>query len=508
MRRNGTGRQHWKKKRIDTNVSIKMINQQFNKTNMRIFKIFFSIVLILILLEGCRIGKNYSRPDIAVSDTFRFKVDTSTVNTEIKWWTMFNDSLLDTLVRYALVNNNDLLIAAQNVEQARLGLKVQKAEMLPKFDMSASGSRGNFAGFKLDDVSNNFTLTGSLSWEIDIWGKYRRMNEAAKAQWLSTAYGYQFLKISLISSVATTYFRLLEYRKKLEISESTYEIRKKSLDIIKQRFDAGIVPEIDYNHAQIQMEIAAAFIPYYKRLIAQTENYLSVLIGQLPQSIEDKASIEEVKANPDIPVGLPAELLARRPDVLMAEQELVGQNAFIGVAQADRLPAISLTGLFGAASSELSSFFTGGAAWSIGAGLVSPLFHWRQKSNRVKIERSRYEAAIHNYDNAVLNALREVEDALVAIETLKDEQDAYQRRTDAAINAMKLSGQRYDRGVANYIEYLESQRQAFESQLELTAVKQQILSSYILLYKALGGGWGTEEEMNAEATAGSGKKKK
>ncbi len=456
---------------------------------MRIFKILTLFLLVLLIMEGCKIGKNYTKPETELPETFRFDQDSTTVNAEIEWWGMFRDSLLDTLVRYALVNNNDLLIAAQHIEQARLGLKIQKAEMLPKFDMSAQASRGNYAGFKLDNTGNNFTLTGSMSWEIDLWGKYRRMNEAARAQFLSTSYGYQFMRISLITAVATTYFQLLEYREKLAISESTFEIRDRSLEMIRQRFDAGIIPEIDLNHAQIQTGLAEAAIPYYKRLIGQTENYLSVLLGQVPQSIKDTVMLENVVVDPNIPAGLPSELLLRRPDILSAEQELVAQNAYVAVAQADRLPSISLTGLFGAASSELSSFFTGGAAWSIGAGLISPLFHWRQKSNRLKIERSMYEAAIHNYDNVVLNALREVEDILVAIETLKNEQTAYQRTVNAALNAQKLSGERYDRGVANYIEYLESQRQAFETQLQLVGVKQQLLSSYIQLYKALGGGW-------------------
>ena len=451
-------------------------------------------MLILLVVEGCKIGKNYSRPEVEVPDTFRFSTDT-TANADIEWWGMFRDSLLDTLVRYALVKNNDLLIAAQNIEQARLGFRIQRAEMLPKFDVAGQASRGNYAGFKLDNTANNFALTGSMSWEIDIWGKYRRMNEAARAQFLGTSYGYQFLKISLITAVATTYFQLLEYREKLEISKSTFEIRDRTLKMIKQRFEAGIIPEIDYNHAQIQREIAASSIPYYKRLIAQTENYLSVLIGQLPQSIEESGTLGDIAIDPNIPAGLPSQLLLRRPDIMNAEQELVAQNAYIGVAQADRLPSISLTGLFGAASNELSSFFTGGAAWSIGAGLVSPLFHFRQRSNKVKIERSRYEAAVHNYDNVVLNAFREVDDALVAIETLKEEQAAFQRRVNAAVNAMKLSGERYDRGVANYIEYLESMRQAFESQLELVAAKQQLLSSYIKLYKALGGGWVIDENI-------------
>ncbi len=462
---------------------------------MRIIKILLFLILVLSIAGGgCKIGKNYSRPEVIMPDTYRFSGDTTTVNAEIEWWGMFRDPLLDTLVRFALVNNNDLLIAAQHIEQARLGLKIQRAEMLPKFDMSAQANRGNFAGFKMNNTSNNFSLTGTLSWEIDLWGKYRRMNEAARAQFLSTSYGYQFLRLSLITSVATTYFRLLEYREKLTISESTFEIRNSTLKIIKQRFDAGIIPETDYNQAQIQAGIAEASIPYYKRMVAQTENYLSVLIGQLPQSIKDTAMLVDIAIDPEIPAGLPSELLARRPDILSVEQELVAQNAFIGVAQADRLPNISLTGVFGAASSELSSFFTGGAAWSIGAGLVGPLFHWRQKSNRVKIERSRYEAAVHNYDNVVLNALREVDDALVAIETYKDEQESYQRTVIAALNAMKLSSDRYDRGIANYIEYLESQRQAFDTQLQLVNVQQELLSSYIRLYKALGGGWSISTE--------------
>ncbi len=461
---------------------------------MKIIKLSVFFVLIISLLAGCKIGKNYSKVEVETPETFRFLKDSTAANTEIQWWDMFQDSVLDTLVSYALENNNDLLIAAQNVEQARLGVSIQKSAMLPNFDMSANAGNGNYTGIRLKETTSNFSLIGSLNWEIDIWGKYRRMNEAAKAQFLSTTYGYQFLKISLISAVATTYFRLLEQREMLEIAESTLEIREESLDIIRQRFDAGIVPELDLNYSQVQREIAASSIPYYKRLAAQTENYLSILIGKLPQVVESGIPLENILKNPDIPVGLPSELLERRPDILSAEQQLVAQNAFIGAAQADRLPSISLTGLFGGASSDLSTFVSGGAAWSIGAGLVGPLFHWKEKSNRVKIERSRYEATIHSYDNVVLNAFREVEDALIAIETLKEEQEIFKRRVNASVNAMELSGQRYDRGVANYIEYLESQRQAFDSQLELVRTKQQLLSAYILLYKALGGGWISEED--------------
>ncbi len=464
-----------------------------NLQQMKAIKISLFFVLIISLLGGCKIGKNYQKVEVETPTDFRFLKDSTKANVDINWWDIFQDPVLDTLVSHALLNNNDLLIAAQNVEQARLGVSIQRSAMLPNFDVSANAGRGNYAGFKLDDASNNFNLIGSLNWEIDLWGKFRRLNEAAKAQFLSTTYGYQFMRISLISTVATTYFQLIEFREKLSISQSTLEIRDKSVNIIGQRFNAGIIPEIDLNHAQIQREIAAASVPYYKRMVAQTENYLSVLIGQLPQQIDNGKPLENILINPDIPIGLPSELLGRRPDILGAEQMLVAQNAFIGAAQADRLPSISLTGLFGGASTDLSTFISGGAAWSVGAGLVSPLFHWKEKSNRVKIERSRYESTIHTYDNVVLNAFREVEDALIAIETLKEQQVAFQRRVDASINAMELSGERYDRGVANYIEYLESQRQAFESQLDLVSTKQNLLTAYVQLYKALGGGWSIDD---------------
>jgi multidrug efflux system outer membrane protein len=461
-------------------------------------KILILFIAILFSLGGCKIGKNYSKYEVETPDTYRYLNDTAGVNEAINWWSLFQDPLLDTLIRQALISNRDLLITAQNVEQAKLGLSVQKAEMLPKINITGQAQRGNFQGMKLDEPINNFLLGGGLSWEIDFWGKLRRMNEAAKAEYLASQYGLQSLRISLISTVATTYFQLLESRERLEIAENTLKIRESSLDIIKQRFEAGIIPEIDVNHSEIQRAIAATSIPFYKRQAAQVENYLAMLVGALPHSITSDNSLEEVIVNPTIPAGLPSQLLERRPDVLGAEQALIAQNAMVGVSQANRLPSISLTGMLGGASNDLSTLTSGGAAWNIGGSILGPLFHWNQNSRRVKIEESRLKAMAYNYEHVVLNAFREVEDALIAITTYKEELVAYEQRQEAAVNAMELSGQRYDKGVAAYIEYLESQRQAFDAQLGLVGAKQQLISSYVQLYKALGGGWTSEGEAMTE----------
>ncbi|TAJ05789.1 efflux transporter outer membrane subunit [Marinilabiliaceae bacterium JC017] len=456
------------------------------------------IALLLFSTVSCKIGKNYTQPEIDAPELFRFAEEDSTANSALKWWDIFDDPVLDSLIYYALDHNRELQIAVHNIEQARYGLSIQKAEMLPKINAQGQAQRGNFIQGPSENVDNMFVLAGQATWELDFWGKYRRLNEASRAQYLASEYGLQSLQISVISTVATTYFNLLEHRERLEIAKSTLNLRDSSLNLIQQRFNAGIIPEIDLNHAQIQRAIAAKSIPQFERFAAQAENALSVLIGKNPQNIINNNELENISIIPEIPAGLPSELLERRPDILIAEQELVMQNAMVGVAQANRLPSFSLTGMFGAVSNDLSSLTSNDPAWNIGGSILGPLFHWNQNANRVKIEKSKREAIILNYENVALNAFREVEDALVEIETLKDEQLATQDHVNAALSAEKLSADRYDKGIASYIEYLESQRQAFEAQISLVGVRQQLLSAYIKLYKVLGGGWATQSEMASQ----------
>jgi len=287
----------------------------------------------------------------------------------------------------------------------------------------------------------------------------------------------------------------LDFHERLELSEQTLASRLKSLEIIEKRFNGGIIPEIDVNQAQIQMEIAQGAIPLYERSIARTENTLSILLGRFPGEIRTGVGLYGQTTPPDIPVGLPSTLIERRPDLAQAEYLLRAQNARIGVAEAQRLPAIGLTGALGGASSELGSLTTEGLAWSIGASLVGPLYDSGKSKQRVEIEKARTEQVLYQYENAVLLAFREVADALNEIQTYKKQVATVERTLKAAKNAAALSTLRYDGGVTSYLEVLDNERTLFSVGLELSETRQQFYNAYVRLYKALGGGWLSKEEM-------------
>ncbi len=465
-------------------------------------KHLFIILLsaIVIWFSGCAAGPDFQRPEYAGTNTFRFDTITSASDTivNLKWWKLFDDPVLDTLIKQALANNKDVMIAAARIEAARANLGLTKAEQWPSFGYSANAGGGNFGGGQLlNATASNFNAYPEMYWEIGFWGKYRRMNESARATLLASEYGMRTVQIGLITAVASTYFSLLEYQKKLEISQQTYASRDSGMAIIKARFDYGIVAEIDYNQSQIQTAISAASIPMYQRAVAQTENALSILLGTHPGSIMTGKPLLDQELPPDIPGGLPSQLLLRRPDVLQAEALYAAQNAKIGVAQAMRWPSLNVTGLLGYATNDLLAFNAGGLAWAAAGSLTGPIFQFGKNKRRVDIEKYNTEAALLEYQNVTLKAFKEVEDALVAIKTYKEQLAAAKIRNDAAINAQMLSAERYDKGQTSYLEVLESERQAFDAQLAYAQTKKELLDAYIALYKALGGGWlSPQEEQN------------
>jgi len=435
--------------------------------------------------------------EVPTETSYRFNTATTEADTllNIRWWELFRDPVLDTLIKVALEQNKDILISASRIEQARAKLGFTKADMWPRLDYQGNYGYGNLLlGQNTGGAQENIFAGASLSWELDFWGKFRRANESERANLLATEYGYRSVQMGLISTVAASYFQLLDFQMRLEISKKTLALRDSSLWIIEQRFDHGIIPEIDVNQAQIQRAIAASSIPLYERSVAQTENAMSVLLGINPGAIEVGDDLVNQPLPDTIPTGLPSVLLERRPDILQAEQNVVAQNALIGVAVAQRFPSISLTGILGVASNEFSSLFTGGAAWSVGGNLLGPLFHFNKNKRRVEIERAKTEQTVYAYELTVLNAFREVEDALVGIETLKRELGAREDQMNAAVNARELSAQRYDKGVTSYLEVLETQRSAFDAELLYSNTLQQLFNSYINLYNALGGGWVSDAE--------------
>jgi multidrug efflux system outer membrane protein len=463
----------------------------------------FIIIASFLLFEACKVGPSFKSQRTEIDSTAVYRYDSlqlamtdSVLN--ISWWELFDDPIIDTLIRIGLEENKDALIASSRIEQARAQLGFTKANMWPSIGYQAGAIRGNvFQGLPSDDAINVFSGFGTLAWELDFWGKFRRANEAARADLLATEFGQRTVQIGLISSIAGTYYQLLDYSWREMISRKTLELREQSLSIIQSRYNEGIVPEIDLNQAQIQRAIAASAVPFYQRQVSQTENALSVLLGRNPGPVTLGSELELQNLPPDIPVGLPSMLMERRPDVLQAEALLHAQTARIGVAVAQRFPAISLTGILGVASTDISNLTANGVAFNAGASLMGPLFEFGKNKRRVEVERKKTEQVLYEYERTVITAFKEVEDALVEIHTLKDELQARQDHVNAAQNAQRLSAERYDKGVTSFLELIESQRQAFEAELSLSETTQKLFNGYVKLYKALGGGWLSEEEMNA-----------
>jgi multidrug efflux system outer membrane protein len=452
-----------------------------------------------LLFTGCMVGPDFQTPSVDTPAQFRFADPELVATVNLKWWELFDDPTLEALVVTALRENKDVLIAASRVEEARASLGFTRADMYPTLDLQAGASRGDFAGGrKSDSVDNNAFIAPTLNWEIDFWGKFRRANEAARADLVASEYAMRTVQIGLIAEVVSTYYLLLDLHQRMEISRQTLESRIETLDIIQQRFDKGIVPELDVNQAQIQKEVAASAIPLYKRLIASTEHTLSILVGTPPRGIETGVALYQQQKPPAIPSGLPSSLLERRPDVLAAQYSLKSQTERIGVAEALRFPAISLTGSAGGASTELTNMTIEGFAWSIGANLVGPVYNFGKNKKRVEIEKARTKQALYRYESTVLVAFREVADALNEIQTYGEQIASVRRRYEAAKNADTLAKLRYDKGFSDYLLVLETERTLFSVGLELSELTKDYYNAYVRLYKALGGGWISREAMESQ----------
>jgi len=467
---------------------------------MKKFILFFTISAILIV-SSCKMGPNFQKPVLNNPQAFlndSLKGDTLVYDSvyndslmNLAWWELFQDSSLQVLIQKAVANNQDYLIAISRLEEARANLGYVKADLYPKIDINAEAgtSKMNLLGTS-EDALNRFSIAPVVSWEIDFWGKIRRATESAKASLLATEYSKQKIMISLISDVISNYFLLLDYKARHNIALKTYQSRKSYLEIISARYEKGIVPEIDVNHAQIQEAQAESAIYLYERLIKQTEYILRILVGENPGEIATDMTLEKQIVPPEVPPGLPSQLLERRPDVREAEQLLAAQNAQIGVAQAMRFPSFSLTAMFGVGSNELSTLISAdGLIWSVGGQMLGPLFNFNKNKRRVDVERERTKQMLLSYEKTVLTAFKEVEDALVEIDTYKHELEARKRQVKAAENALRLSRARYDRGVTSYLEVLESSRQLFDAELIAAQTFDNYLQAYLKLYKAIGGGW-------------------
>ena len=456
-------------------------------------KSWLPFILSALLTSGCtRLGPDFEEPLVATPESYRTEAALTELADDLQWWKLFDDPYLVSLVSMALERNRDLRIAVSRIAQSRAALGFTEADEYPRLDLDGGINRGNFTGTgKSLNTDTSSYISAPLSWEIDFWGKFSRATEAARAELIASEYGLKTVQLTLVSEVVASYTQLLDFYRRLAISENTLKSRTESLYIIQQRFDKGIIPELDVNWAQIEMEIAAAAIPLYQRSIAKTENSLSILLGHLPGAIEIRGNNLEQTIPPTIPVVMPVDVLDRRPDITQAKFRLKAQSEQIGIAEALRWPSLSLTATLGVANTDIGSLNVDGDTWSLGGRLLGPIFDFDKNKNRVLIQEQITQQFLLEFENLVLTAFQEVEDALVEITTYRQELAAVGRQLVAARNANKLSRERYNQGVSSYLEVLETERRLFSTELTQSETKQLFLNSYVNLYKALGGGWVT-----------------
>jgi multidrug efflux system outer membrane protein len=457
---------------------------------MKLLKPIWISFILVLTVTGCMVGPRLEKPMVETEDQFRFDSIAGDSMINLAWWDLFGEPELDTLIFIALEHNRDILIAMSRIEQAYAVLGVSKADLFPRFGYELSGSYGDpHPAGTGSGAGGLVTITPSVYWELDFWGKVRRSNQAARAEIAASEEALKLVQVGIITAVADGYFQLLDFDQRLEISKRTWETRKESLKIIDQRFRMGVVPEIDLNQAQQQEAIAATAIPYYERMVARTENYLNILLGRNPRHL-DRGLLEADRSVPEIPLGIPSELLQRRPDLVRAEQLFYAETARIGVAQAMRFPSFSITGALGLASSDLTNLLSGESViYSLGGSILGPIFNWGKNKRRVEIQKEVADQALYRYEQSVLNAFREVDDALIDVDTYSRELESRLRQRTAAMHAASLSRARYDGGQTAYLEVLDTERSLFNAELDAAAARRNQLSAYVFLYKALGGGW-------------------
>jgi outer membrane protein, multidrug efflux system len=456
------------------------------------------MVVAAVVLAGCAIGPDYKRPSVAEPPTFRGQAIAEAASfADAPWWEAFQDPGLQALIREALRQNYDVAIAAARVQEARAQLRVARSDLYPSFDYVAGVSRSKVGpgilgrpGGPVPEAVNFYSASMSASWELDIWGRIRRANEAARANLLATEDARRGVWLTLVSDLGQAYFELLALDVRLTIAQNSTDAYQRTYDLFLDRFQHGVASRLETSRAQGALGDALANIPQLESDIVAKENQISILLGKPPGPVARPTTMYEQPVVPVVPAGLPSALLQRRPDLRQAEQLLVGANARIGVAKADFFPRLSLTALFGTASPEVTAL-TGGATtiWAVAGTLTGPLLNAGRTLGNYRASIAQWEQARLIYEQAVLIALREVSDALTALGKL-DEAETGQRLAVTALGqAVEHATDRYRQGLANYFEVLEAQQQLYPAQNTLAQIRRNRLLAYVQLYRALGGGW-------------------
>jgi multidrug efflux system outer membrane protein len=457
------------------------------------------------LLAGCAVGPDYQRPAVDAPQAFRFQGNEARALANTAWWEQFRDPALDELIAVALRENKDVKIAAARIELFLGQYASTRSLLLPQVgaDLGANRGRGlaGTSGLAAEPVLEQYEATLSTSWELDLFGRRRRETEAAHAQVLASAEGRRATVLTLVSSVASSYLTLRELERELQIARDTAASRERSYLLFKDRFEGGTVSALELAQTQSLYEASLVDIPRLQALIGQQENALSVLLGRNPGPIRAGQPLQALVL-PPVPAGLPSGLLARRPDLREAEQQLVAANALIGAARAQYFPTISLTGLFGYISKDFSDLFSGPTkVWSYGLAASAPIFTGGGIAGQVQQAEAQQQEALLRYQKAIQVAFQEVSDALLSHAKSRDQLGFQERQVRTLRNYLELARLRYDEGYTSYIEVLDAERTLFDAEVGYAQTQSQVYVSLVNLYKAMGGGWVLEAERMAAPVA-------
>jgi multidrug efflux system outer membrane protein len=452
-----------------------------------------SLLLSSLLLASCALGPDYSRPSIDAAARFRMAETEGQSIANLPWWELLQDEQLQRLIKQALLQNRDLKQAVASVEELQARLGIARMDYFPKMDMTVNAPAfGRLGGFLFPGFPTPYSYFGqtTLNWEIDVWGRVRRSNEAALADLMAREENRRAVVLTLVSNVAQSYFDLLQFDMQLDIARNALGSWEESVALARAQLQGGVISRLDLDQFEAERANAAARVAGLQRSMVQKENELSVLVGNNPVTIGRGSSLTDQMLPPEVPAGLPSELLERRPDILQAEKTLAAATARIGVAKASRFPKLTITGFLGVASPALSKILLSGSEFGVGGlGLAGPLLNAQSLGLEQRAAEAQAKQVLAQYEQSILIAFKEVEDALVAVRTANDQRKAQQEQVKALRSALNISNLRYQGGVTSYVDVLLAKRTLFDAEFALAATHRLHLASIIQLYKALGGGW-------------------
>ena len=455
---------------------------------IRIYKIYTLLLLSILLLASCKIGKSYVRPNLNLPDSLALEQDSVSFADE-EWQMVYTDSILRNLISRALEYNKDMLMAGARVKELAAMKRIDFANMFPEFGLRVYGEQeGENYGGNNYDPDDQYDLKATASWELDLWGNLRWTRDASAAEFMASVENQRAVRMSLIAEVAQTYFELVALDNELSIVKQTVNARRESLHLTQLRYEGGLTSEVPYRQAQVELERTATLVPDLENQVTLKGNELAFLTGEYPHRIPRSTRHEDVRLPETLPVGLPSTLLERRPDVRQVEQELIAANAEVGAALTGMFPQIRLTATLGTENDEIPRLLAS-PHYLITGLLTQPIFAMGKNRARLKAKRAAFERATYAYEKAVLSAFKDAYNAIAEFNKVKDIYESRLSLEQSSKSTMELAQLQYVNGVIGYMDLLDAQRVYLDAQIGLSNAIRDKQLALVNLYKALGGGW-------------------